>query len=202
MSDTDTDTDTIGTVPEYYTYGDSYKVLRADLPESSNFNLGQTGTNHKMGNETAAKVTARIRTTLAESRKVAAKEISQSDIAVYRAANIPTVDAWTKEFRDEMWNDIVNGTLGTREGGPRGPVDPVGKLAMSLVESDVMTRLAGYNAKQTANGKPTVKLTQKDLAEKCKTVYDANKDHWRAQAEKQMARAAKQQDAADDALFA
>ncbi len=121
---------------ENLTYGDNISIPVADIPEVSRFSLMQQAFGHKIGNEAAATVSAKIQAFLGDAK-------DSTDLKAWREANREMVDAWTSEARAGIIQKIMNGTLGIREGGPRkDPVEvEVAALGLNeLVQSKVLKR--------------------------------------------------------------
>ena len=163
-------------VPTVLTYG-THTFAIVDLPVASQFALMQSGLSHKLGNEVSAKVVAWTK-----------KNTTDDGVAPDDAA----VEAFKSEAFAAMVAAINDGTLGTRVGGPRGPKDTIGDKAVSLARDVVVAALASRG----------IKMTQKEIDSKADEYYAAKKDHFRALAEREMAKAAKVTDEALDALFA
>ena len=97
--------------------------------------------------------------------------------------------SFATKFAEYAASYTFGATGGTR--GPRGPQDPVGVVALNLAEADV---LAGAARKG-------LKLPKAKITELAKKLCEAKSDHYRAIAEKQLAKAGKE-DADLDSLFA
>lgn len=108
------------------TYGDNVSIAIEEIPEASRVALMQQAFAHKMGNEVASAVVARVR------NEIGQPEAGRDVIGEWRKANTEKVDAWQTELRDALLKSIREGTLGVRrEVGPRK--DPVEKEFEALV---------------------------------------------------------------------
>lgn len=106
------------------TWGD-YKVELAKIPTGNLAILAMGGLKHKMSNEVDATVNALVRKELGlpasnpNGTSEAEKLAIRNRITAWRTEHKDDTEKLLKTARDEMWNDIISGTIGMRRGGPR-----------------------------------------------------------------------------------
>lgn len=109
---------------------------------------------------------------------------SQLPPDVYKVVQVQVQEMVDEEFAEYKFG-------GTR--GPRGPRDPVKKLTMNYLLNKV-------RASATARG--IMNWSDANVTEKAETLYKANPDKWRAEAEAAAKAAAKKHDDEFDAVMA
>jgi len=127
-------------------YGDSYEIDTDSLPEASVTALLQRGVNHYFGNEQAAKVSNARKKAEADGEEMTDDE-SEKLLA---------------GFRDDAYQALLEGTIGTRAGGPK--LRGLDKFVFDVAVSELRAVAAKRNAKWPSG---------KGAAEKVAKLVDA-----------------------------
>src|ERR1039458_10197007 len=129
------------TVPTMLTYdctgkgGRKYESFIVDIHPAGQYACMDGGLTHELGNVVASQLVSWIRTKLTEGKVIDAKtsaETIKASIQAYRQVNTAAVLVQENVLREAKWQNILNGTVSTRAGGPRGPKDEVGDRAWDL----------------------------------------------------------------------
>ena len=115
-------------------YGE-HKVEIAAIPEAVAHAFLQRTFAHKMGNEVAANVTAKI----VGKDGLANSDATRDQIKAWRESHAEQVSAWENELRTKLVADILSGEVGTRSTGPR--LDPVEKKFQQLLVNHIKALL-------------------------------------------------------------
>jgi len=109
------------------------------FPMASLMGLVNRGFNHVLGNETAAQVTAKIRSHIAEAsnpkRKADSKSVPTSEVQAFREANATLVQEWDVAFKNAKLAQILAGELGVRAAGMS--VDPLTRECLSIARTEI-----------------------------------------------------------------
>lgn len=116
---------------ENLTYGEKVVVDFTALPEVSQQALAQRGLTHVLGNEVASKVHSWA------GQEGQANSDDKATVKAWKDANEAKLVDKTAEFVNDALKALVDGTLGTRAGGPRlTPIDTIKRqIARGQIEA-------------------------------------------------------------------
>jgi hypothetical protein len=131
------------------------------LPQASVAALLSRGFAHYMGNEQAAKVSARIGKALSEG-KPDTYEPTRDEYAAFRTGNAAQVNAWKAEIIAEALKALDEGTVGVRAPGAGVSRDPV-ESGMRRIARVEVTKILKDQGLKVPTGEKTVHLGEADF---------------------------------------